>query len=71
MNKRLIWAGAISIVIALVILISNVPPGMAMIAKSPRTSVLLLLTVYQYVGYALGAVGLVLLHAGLLSKPGE
>ena len=38
MNKRLIWAGAISIVIALVILISNVPLGMAIIEKSPRTS---------------------------------
>jgi len=36
MNKRLIWPGAISIVIALVILISNVPIGMAMIEKGRR-----------------------------------
>ena len=71
MNKRLIRAGAISIVIAVVILITSIPIGMSMLGKGSVNNLLLVMAIYKYVGYALGAVGLVLLLAGLLSKSGK
>ena len=71
MNKRLILAGAISIVIAVLVLIASVPVATAMLEKGATNSVILTVSVYRYVGCGLGAVGLVLLLAGLLNKPGK
>jgi hypothetical protein len=73
MNKRLIDKGIYSIVISIVVLImSDVLPmmvvrdsltvGYSIIGLTIATSL------FTYCGYGIGAIGLVLLHAGLLSE---
>ena len=69
MNGRMIGFGLVSMAIGAVLLILAMPVTMAIIGHRPFSEVAVIAALYTYSGYAITAVGLLLILVGIIKRP--